>query len=67
MRAVKDGRAAGGVKDEAAGAFRMSEALWERVRRLLPERPNTHRFGGGRLAVAVRFAGGITVPVGNRR
>jgi transposase len=48
MQAVKDRRDDGVPEDKAARAFRMSDALWERVRPLLPARRNTHRFGGGR-------------------
>ena len=29
-------------------AFRMSEALWTLLQRLLPKHRNTHRFGGGK-------------------
>ncbi len=36
-------------KDKAARAFLISDALWEKIVALLPEeRPNAHRFGGGR-------------------
>ena len=28
--------------------YRISDELWEKIRPLLPEHPNTHRFGGGR-------------------
>lgn len=28
--------------------FRISDELWSRIEPLLPEHPNTHRFGGGR-------------------
>jgi putative transposase len=34
--------------------FRVSDALWERLRPLLPAHGNTHRFGGGRPRVADR-------------
>jgi transposase len=37
-----------GELTEAAKAVLMPDALWEKVRVLLPEHPNTHRFGGGR-------------------
>lgn len=28
--------------------YRVSDELWEKIQPLLPEHPNTHRFGGGR-------------------
>src|SRR4051812_37107349 len=37
-----------GLTDEAAKAFLIPDELWERLEPLLPEHPNTHRFGGGR-------------------
>lgn len=37
-----------GLTDEAAKAFLIPDELWGRIGPLLPERPNTHRFGGGR-------------------
>lgn len=37
-----------GELTEAAKAVLMPDALWERVRVLLPEHKNTHRFGGGK-------------------
>ena len=37
-----------GELTEAAKAVLMPEDLWERLRVLLPEHKNTHRFGGGR-------------------
>ncbi len=47
--------------DEAARAYLVSGELWARVKPLLPaERPNTHRFGGGRpRACERRCLGGI--------
>src|SRR3569833_3510354 len=33
---------------KTAGQWRVSDALWAKVQPLLPVRPNTHRFGGGR-------------------
>jgi len=36
------------VKDQAAMSFLVSDALWSKIQPLLPEHPNTHRFGGGR-------------------
>ena len=34
--------------DAAAQEYLVSDALWERIKPLLPERINTHKFGGGR-------------------
>ena len=31
-----------------ADDWRIPDELWEKMKALLPERPNTHRFGGGR-------------------
>jgi transposase len=36
--------------------YRASDALWERVKPLLPEHPNRHKFGGGRPRVPDRKA-----------
>lgn len=36
------------VADEAARAFLIPDELWAKIEPLLPERVNTHRFGGGR-------------------
>src|SRR3569833_1770885 len=33
---------------KTAGQWRVSVALWAKVQPLMPVRPNTHRFGGGR-------------------
>lgn len=33
---------------KTAQQWRVSDALWTRMQPLLPEHPNTHRFGGGR-------------------
>src|SRR5215217_3122483 len=35
-------------RTKTADRWRLSDDLWERVRPHLPERKNTHRFGGGR-------------------
>ena len=34
--------------DATAREYLLSDALWERIKPLLPKRHNTHRFGGGR-------------------
>ena len=31
-----------------SGVFRMTDAMWTRLKPLIPKRKNTHRFGGGR-------------------
>lgn len=36
------------LTDEAAKSFLIPDELWRKMRPLLPERKNTHRFGGGR-------------------
>lgn len=36
------------TRTTAADRWRISDALWAKLQPLLPERPNTHRFGGGR-------------------
>ena len=36
------------LTDEAAKGFLMPDELWRKIAPLLPERKNTHRFGGGR-------------------
>jgi len=36
------------LTDEAAKGFLMPDELWRKIAPLLPERRNTHRFGGGR-------------------
>ena len=36
------------LTDEAAKAFLIPDELWRKIERLLPERVNTHRYGGGR-------------------
>ncbi len=36
------------------GAFQISDELWEVLAALIPERVNTHRFGGGRPRVPDR-------------
>ena len=33
---------------KTADRWRLSDELWAKIRPLLPEHPNTHRFGGGR-------------------
>lgn len=33
---------------KSADQWRVSDELWEKIRPLLPGRPNTHKFGGGR-------------------
>src|SRR5687767_14250014 len=40
-----------GLEDKAARGFLVSNALWERIKPLLPKHGNTHRFGGGRPRV----------------
>lgn len=35
-------------RNKTTGAFLVSDELWERIQPLLPQRVNTHRFGGGR-------------------
>lgn len=40
-----------GLGDKAAQGYRVSDELWERIKPLLPEQRNTHRFGGGRPRV----------------
>lgn len=35
-------------RNKTTGAFLVSDELWELIRPLLPERVNTHRFGGGK-------------------
>jgi transposase len=37
-----------------AGVFRIPDEVWERIEPLIPERVNTHRFGGGRPRVPDR-------------
>jgi transposase len=39
---------------ERAKGWRIPDALWEQLEPLLPERVNTHRFGGGRPPVSDR-------------
>jgi putative transposase len=34
--------------NQATTGFRISDVLWAVMRPLIPERANTHRFGGGR-------------------
>jgi transposase len=46
MSVVTDDRVC--LTDGAGLAFLMPDELWERMRPLIPERENTHRFGGGR-------------------
>jgi Putative transposase of IS4/5 family (DUF4096) len=36
------------LEDKAAQGFLVSDELWERIKPLLPEHKNAHRFGGGR-------------------
>lgn len=36
--------------------YRVSDELWEKIEPLLPEHPNTHRYGGGRPRVPHRKA-----------
>jgi len=43
-------------KTKTAHRFRLSDALWERIEPLLPERVNLHPFGGGRRPVPNRDA-----------
>lgn len=40
--------------NETTTGFRISDELWAVMERLLPERVNTHRFGGGRPRVPDR-------------
>ena len=35
-------------RTKSADQWRVSDALWEKIQPLLPEHPNTHKFGGGR-------------------
>ena len=35
-------------RTKTADQWRVSDELWAKIQPLLPERPNTHRFGGGR-------------------
>jgi putative transposase len=37
-----------GLEDKAAQGLLVSDELWERIKPLLPEHKNAHRFGGGR-------------------
>lgn len=37
-----------------AGLFSIPDEMWERIEPLIPVRPNTHRFGGGRPRVPDR-------------
>lgn len=46
MSVVTDDRP--GLVDEAAKNFLIPDELWREIEPLLPERANTHRFGGGR-------------------
>ena len=39
---------------EQAKAWQIPEELWEQLEPLIPEHPNTHRFGGGRPRAADR-------------
>src|SRR3954469_9158919 len=43
-----------GLTDEAAKNFLIPDELWRKIEPLLPERANTHRFGGGRPRAADR-------------
>ncbi len=35
-------------RTKSADQWRVSDELWEKIQPLLPEHPNTHKFGGGR-------------------
>jgi len=41
-------------KQKAKIGYRISDELWGKIQPLLPEHPNTHRFGGGRPRVSDR-------------
>lgn len=43
-------------KRKAKNRYRISNELWEKIEPLIPEHPNTHRFGGGRPRVPDREA-----------
>ncbi len=47
MEVVTDDREAG-LKDKAAKSFLIPDALWRKIQPRLPQRKNSHRFGGGR-------------------
>lgn len=52
---VGDGALVGGPGHRTmAGVFRVPDEIWERIEPLIPERVNTHRFGGGRPRVPDR-------------